>query len=94
MKNTYGVFVFILLLILTLKAQTQYDNFVKLFPKVNSNGIYFIKDINEPTKFFKLFATIFEIVSNKKKHRNEKIHHIADQIKSTHMYSNLIVFMK
>jgi hypothetical protein len=46
------------------KSKSQFDNFVLLFPKLKSGGIYVIEDIITPGEIFNLFGEIIQGVSN------------------------------
>jgi len=78
------------------KSKSQFDNFMLLFPKLKSGGIYVIEDIITPGGVFSLFGEIMQGVSNQDHPTISKSIYskIIRDISHIEIRSNNVIFFK
>jgi predicted O-methyltransferase YrrM len=76
------------------RPETQYNNFLVLFPRLNKGGIYVIEDIISPVSFFEYFKDILACVAHASSVKNTKTYGMAIKISSFTIKSNLVIITK
>jgi hypothetical protein len=78
------------------KAHIQFNNFMRLFDKLNSGGFYIIEDIIEPESFFNHFGDIIKCSMNVAciKQKQNKNYSIACKIEYIKIKQNMFIIKK
>ena len=77
-------------------ADVQFNNFMKLFPRLNKKGYYIIEDIMDPIKFIEYFKSLYMCVTNcvNSNIKRDPMYSFATKIESIEIRHSMIIIKK